>query len=507
LIQFLPSTARGLGTTTDALARMNSTEQLAYVEKYFNQRHFEGRLGSLEGLYTAVLSGRARQNPNDVLFTRGTRAYDLNPLDWNRDGNITAGEAVTPVAARMYGGVRNVQQRLVDAGFVPEGQRRGFADGAWGRNTAAAITRFQQANNLPATGLLDDATGRALFGMPTPGPTPTPAPTPVPTPTPGPTPTTELGRGARGAAVDQLQYQLVRLGFMTESQRATGPGVFGPRTEKAIREFQESANLNVTGRLDRATSQAISDLASSVGRTGQPVNRDLTKGVQDRLVELGYMTRAQVNTGYGTFGPRTEAAIKAFQARNGIQQTGRVGEQTFRAMFGDNPRRAAGSGGNTGTPGYSTAVNGDHYTVNPGILMTDALRPSLNTLADQYFARTGQNLHITSGYRPPARQASAMYDLIAAHGTQYVRNLYANKGAVDEILGAYRQNRGNRAAAVSAMAHTIEGQVDRGVYISDHLRSRALDVSTSANLRVLRDIVGGMGGTVLNEGNHYHIEL
>lgn len=118
LIQFLPSTARGLGTTTDQLAQMSSTEQLRYVEKYFDQPHLRGKLGTLEGLYTAVLSGSARSNSNDVLFNRGTRAYEQNPLDWNQDGRITAGEAITPVAARMYGGIRAVQQRLVDAGVV-----------------------------------------------------------------------------------------------------------------------------------------------------------------------------------------------------------------------------------------------------------------------------------------------------------------------------------------------------------------------------------------------------
>ncbi|CAN5695673.1 hypothetical protein BH20ACI4_BH20ACI4_11470 [soil metagenome] len=37
LIRFLPSTARGLGTTTDALGRMSSVEQLRFVEKYFDQ--------------------------------------------------------------------------------------------------------------------------------------------------------------------------------------------------------------------------------------------------------------------------------------------------------------------------------------------------------------------------------------------------------------------------------------------------------------------------------------
>ncbi|NJM52567.1 MAG: hypothetical protein HC846_03690, partial [Blastocatellia bacterium] len=123
LIQFLPSTATDLGTTTGELARMSSTEQLRFVEKYFDQPKFRGKLGTLEGLYTSVLSGQARKNSDDVLFTRGTRAYEQNPLDWNQDGRITAGEAVTPVAARILGGIRAVQQRLVELGFVPNNPR------------------------------------------------------------------------------------------------------------------------------------------------------------------------------------------------------------------------------------------------------------------------------------------------------------------------------------------------------------------------------------------------
>lgn len=499
LIQFLPSTAQGLGTSTNALARMSSTEQLRFVEKYFDQPNFRGRLGSLEGLYTAVLSGRARQNSEDVLFTRGTRAYEQNPLDWNNDGRITAGEAITPVAARMYGGVRAVQQRLVDQGYVPANQQRNFADGAWGRNTAAAVRRFQEANNLPATGLLDDRTGRALFGL---RQTPT---TPTNPTTPGTA--TDLQRGSRGAAVERLQDNLIKLGFMTEAQQATGTGIFGPQTEASLKEFQRSAHLPATGKYDSSTQRAMREIELSLGRTTTVRNENVTKGIQDRLVELGFMTRGQVNTGYGTFGPQTEAAVRQFQARNGINQTGRVGETTYRALFSENPRRSGSGGGTTDGNGYSVAANGRHYTVNQGILMTDSLRPQLQTLADRYHAQTGNNLHITSGYRPPARQASAMYDLIQRHGTGYVRDLYANKTAVDQILSAYNNNRGSRSEAVNAMTRTISNQVAHGTYISDHLRSQALDISTGANFRVLSSIVRQMGGSILNEGDHFHIEL
>lgn len=514
LIQFLPSTARGLGTTTDKLAKMSSVEQLKYVEKYFNQPNFKGKLGTLEGLYTAVLSGRARSNPNDVLFTRGTKAYAQNPLDWNNNGQITAGEAVTPVAARMYGGVRAVQQKLVNSGFVPDSQKNGFADGQWGSNTAAAVRRFQQANNLPVTGLLDDRTGRALFNLKAPTTPTTPTNPTNPTNPASAVPTANLDKGDRGAQVRKLQNMLVRLGFMTQAQMNTGPGIFGDKTEAALKRFQRSANLADDGVFGKDSRKAMNDIVSHVGRTSDAKNTRLTKGIQDRLVELGYMSRAQVNTGYGTYGAQTEAAVKRFQARNNIGQTGVVGEQTFRTLFSNSAKRAAGTG-NTNNPGgtnnngggYSVATNGRHYTVNQGILMTDSLRPRLQELADTYFQRTGRNLHVTSGYRPPARQAAAMYDLIQRHGEGYVRDLYANKTAVNQVLTAYRNNRGSRSGAISAMTRSIQNQVDNGTYISSHLRSRALDLSTSTNLSVLRQIVGQMGGSVLNEGDHYHVQL
>ena len=40
LIQFLPSTARGLGTTTDALARMSSVRAIAVCRKVFRSDEF-----------------------------------------------------------------------------------------------------------------------------------------------------------------------------------------------------------------------------------------------------------------------------------------------------------------------------------------------------------------------------------------------------------------------------------------------------------------------------------
>ncbi|HYH98860.1 peptidoglycan-binding domain-containing protein, partial [Hyalangium sp.] len=56
------------------------------------------------------------------------------------------------------------------------------------------------------------------------------------------------------------------------------------------------------------------------------------KQLQDALVKLKYMTSAQVGTGAGTFGPKTEAAVKKFQADHKLPTTGFYGEQTHAAL-------------------------------------------------------------------------------------------------------------------------------------------------------------------------------
>lgn len=99
LIQFMPSTARGLGTTTAALKNMTAIRQLDYVYEYF--RPYRGRISTLGDMYMAVLwpSGIGKSD-NYGLFVKGTSAYRGNSaLDINRDGVVTKAEAVSFVIA------------------------------------------------------------------------------------------------------------------------------------------------------------------------------------------------------------------------------------------------------------------------------------------------------------------------------------------------------------------------------------------------------------------------
>lgn len=89
LIQFMPATARELGTTTEALAKMSFAEQMSYVEKYFKSRGAKGG-ESLGDLYDMVTGVQTKE------YRAGSKEYAANKI-WDVDNNgvITKGEAVT----------------------------------------------------------------------------------------------------------------------------------------------------------------------------------------------------------------------------------------------------------------------------------------------------------------------------------------------------------------------------------------------------------------------------
>ena len=110
LIQFMPTTAQALGTTTQQLASTSAVKQLDYVEKYFIGR--TGKLKTLEDVYMTILWPAAvgkllsfvlfdKQDPNHP------RRYIQNAgLDFNRDGKITKGEAANKVQRRLAEGLQ-----------------------------------------------------------------------------------------------------------------------------------------------------------------------------------------------------------------------------------------------------------------------------------------------------------------------------------------------------------------------------------------------------------------
>lgn len=110
LIQFMPTTAAGLGTSCAALAKMTAEAQLDYVAKYF--AHYRGRLHTLADIYMVILWPAAVGKPDaEILFDKDDREHPARyrqnaGLDINKDGHVTKAEAAAKVLAIRAEGLR-----------------------------------------------------------------------------------------------------------------------------------------------------------------------------------------------------------------------------------------------------------------------------------------------------------------------------------------------------------------------------------------------------------------
>jgi len=92
LIQWMPSTARDLGTTTRELGRLSHTKQLDYVYKYLNNvKRKYGAFKSITDLYLAILYPKALDGDYCyTLYAHPSKAYTQNSiLDENKDQRVT----------------------------------------------------------------------------------------------------------------------------------------------------------------------------------------------------------------------------------------------------------------------------------------------------------------------------------------------------------------------------------------------------------------------------------
>lgn len=91
LIQFMPFTAKELGTTTAALKAMSNVKQLDYVERYFLR--YAGKIHSFPDLYLVTFYPVALLHswPDSKDFPDVVYRYNAG-LDQNKDRKINLGE-------------------------------------------------------------------------------------------------------------------------------------------------------------------------------------------------------------------------------------------------------------------------------------------------------------------------------------------------------------------------------------------------------------------------------
>ena len=324
------------GAAPQALCEGMSAAEALFGEDYGDDAAADGSVSALDvasiNLSDNTGTDESMYGANDTASASAYPTLQLGDMD-GEDG----------VAYIVY-----LQNRLIELGYLADS-----ADGYYGENTQQAVKEFQKSNGLEVTGIADPYTQQRLFG--------------------------DLSTLVRasvdstlyGSEVMRVQSALSQWGFMVSSV----DGKMGENTREAIRDFKrymaahdptfgvtptpmptevptvnvnlvfgempaandellEGANpitLTADGEIDelimnyvdgRMPFQIFRQVVRN-GDTGEEVFR-----VQRRLKSLKYLYAAD-----GAYGGLTELALKYFQQKHGLNQTGIADQLTQEALF------------------------------------------------------------------------------------------------------------------------------------------------------------------------------
>jgi peptidoglycan hydrolase-like protein with peptidoglycan-binding domain len=186
----------------------------------------------------------------------------------------------------------------------------GEIDGKFGPRTNDGVRRFQEEHNLKVDGIVGPITWAALDEA---------------LQVESETGTVHLG--SAGAGVRELQADLKRLHFYSGDI----DGEFGPKTDTAVREFQDHHELVVDGIAGPKTFEKLRQVLG-YGHTNEKGDlslRQVPSGsvvtqLQQDLTDLHFDPGAID----GWFGPRTDAALRAFQREYNLVVDGIYGRKT-----------------------------------------------------------------------------------------------------------------------------------------------------------------------------------
>ncbi len=137
-----------------------------------------------------------------------------------------------------------------------------------------------------------------------------------------------LKLGSSGASVRTLQQALANAGFSPGAI----DGQFGPKTAAAVKSFQSAKGLVADGIVGPKTWAKLNATSSSQGGSGPTLKQGHSgapvTALQNRLNQLGFNAGAAD----GQFGPKTTAAVKAFQRAKGLTADGIVGPKTWNKL-------------------------------------------------------------------------------------------------------------------------------------------------------------------------------
>ncbi|MCW4601030.1 peptidoglycan-binding protein [Janibacter hoylei] len=207
------------------------------------------------------------------------------------------------------------------------------ADGVFGSGTEKAVKAYQKSKELDQNGIVSPNVWRALAGLKY---TKTdPAKPDAPGGALAKYLETKVRKGDRGAAVTALQKKL----------KIDADGVFGSGTEKAVKAYQKSKELDQNGIVSPNVWRALAGLkytktdpakptkpATPGGDLAKYLTTKIRKG--DRGAAVTALQKKLKIDADGVFGSGTERAVKAYQKSKELDQNGIVSPNVWRALAG-----------------------------------------------------------------------------------------------------------------------------------------------------------------------------
>ena len=215
--------------------------------------------------------------------------------------------------------VLNLQRILQELGYLDA-----EPDGAFGRFTYRAVAAYQADHGLTADGIVGSITSSSLISLSgvrdmTGEKTSQEEEQGEPSGEESSVPAivqdaSLLKKGMTGNDVLSMQQALIRHGYL----HAEADGIFGNKTEKALKQFEVYNDLAVTGMVDQTLlSKVLSDSAVPFSVLSEGSKGVSVKGIQKVLYNLGYLTAAPD----GIFGSKTKQAVALFQEINDVGST------------------------------------------------------------------------------------------------------------------------------------------------------------------------------------------
>ena len=240
-----------------------------------------------------------------------------------------------------------------------------------------------------------------------------------------------IRKGSRGSAVETAQTLLNSKGYNAGS----ADGIFGTRTESAVKGFQKTNGLSADGIVGPKTWAALQGGYNLLKRGSRG---DAVKELQQKLNALGY----NAEPADGIFGVKTEAAVRAFQKANGLSVDGIVGKNTWAALQAQPAKEP-------GTAHFKRSEFDCHNGVKVPKEYYGNLQKLMNEL-ERVRAVWGKPITIRSGYR------TLEYNRQIGNTTDHSQHLYAN--AADIMVS------GVSAAAVYKTLDTMYPNEGLGKY-------------------------------------------